>query len=239
MVLKYSRGCPQFPDIGNSQEFSIQGGPVYFKAWWRIISNKTLDSRVGMSPIGSYVRAITSKWQVGVLLWEHRGWMLHMAFSYKAKNIGYNSMLSSVPTYSILLSTIFDGPPLSPERETCCKLSFCRTIAFLTYNAETGIPSCNLPFSSTASLWTSIDKPIKLLLSWKKGGPSKMGDSWFLYVNRKEWRVYDMSFFLVTRLLNARTCLFRTDSKQSLRPFVFIWKGNGTVPRLKSDCLPV
>ena len=42
---------------------------------------------------------------VGVLLWEHRGWMLHMALSYKAKNIGYNSMLSSVPTYSILLST--------------------------------------------------------------------------------------------------------------------------------------
>ena len=35
-------------------------------------------------------------------------------------------------------------------------------------------------------------------------------------------RLFDMSFFLVTRLLNARTCLFRTDSKQSLRPFVFI-----------------
>ena len=84
-----------------------------------------------MSPIGSYVRAITSKWQVGVLLWEHRGWMLHMAFSYKAKNIGYNSMLSSVPTYSILLSTIFDGPPLSPERETCCMLSICGAFEFL------------------------------------------------------------------------------------------------------------
>ena len=63
----------------------------------------------------------------------------------------------------------------SPEQETCCKLSFCRTIAFLTYNAETGIPSCNLPFSSTASLWTSIDKPIKLLLSWKKGGTIEDG----------------------------------------------------------------
>ena len=142
-------------------------------------------------------------------------------------------------TYSQWRQDLVVIPPFSPERETCCMLSICRTIAFLTYNAETGIPSCNLPFSSTASLWTSIDKPIKLLLSWKKGGPSKMGDSWFLYVNRKEWRVYDMSFFLVTRLLNARTCLFRTDSKQSLRPFVFIWKGNGTVPRLKSDCLPV
>ena len=80
------------------------------------------DSRVG---------GLTSKGQVGVLLWEHRGWMLHMALSYKAKNIGYNSMLSSVPTYSILLSTIFDGPPLSPERETCCMLSICGAFEFL------------------------------------------------------------------------------------------------------------
>ena len=72
-------------------------------------SVRALGSQVGMSPIGSYVGGLTSKGQVGVLLWEHRGWMLHMALSYKAKNIGYNSMLSSVPTYSILLSTIFDG----------------------------------------------------------------------------------------------------------------------------------
>ena len=78
-----------------------------------------------------------------------------------------------------------DGPPFSPERETCCMLSICRTIAFLTYNAETGISSCNLPFSSTASLWTNIDKPIKLLLSWKKGWTASQkltGDSWLLYV---------------------------------------------------------
>ena len=97
--------------------------------------------------------------------------MLHMAFSYKAKNIAYNSILSSVQTYSILLSTICcaDGPPFSPERETCCILPFYRAFVFLTCNAETGISSCNLPFSSTASLWTNINKPIKLLLSWKKG----------------------------------------------------------------------
>ena len=31
---------------------------------------------------------------------------------------------SQALTYSILLSTIFDGPPLSPERETCCMLLF-------------------------------------------------------------------------------------------------------------------
>ena len=40
------------------------------------------------------VGGLMSKGQVGVLLGEHRGWMLHMAFSYKAKNIVYNSMLS-------------------------------------------------------------------------------------------------------------------------------------------------
>ena len=38
-------------------------------------------------------------------------------------------------------------------------------------------------------------------------------------------RLFDMSFFLVTRLLNARICLFRTDSEQSSRPFVFVLKG--------------
>ena len=37
-------------------------------------------------------------------------------------------------------------------------------------------------------------------------------------LNQKERRVYDMSFFLVTRLLNSRICLFRTDSKRSLLP---------------------
>ena len=31
------------------------------------------------------VGGLMSKGQVGVLLGEHRGWMLHMAFSYKAK----------------------------------------------------------------------------------------------------------------------------------------------------------
>ena len=32
-----------------------------------------------MSPIGSYVDGLTSKGQVGVLLWEHRGWILRIA----------------------------------------------------------------------------------------------------------------------------------------------------------------
>ena len=46
------------------------------------------------------------KRQVGVLLGEHRGWILRMAFSYKAKNISYNSTLSYALTYSNQLSTI-------------------------------------------------------------------------------------------------------------------------------------
>ena len=39
-----------------------------------------LTLMVGMSPIGSYVDGLTSKGQVGVLLEEHRGWILRMAF---------------------------------------------------------------------------------------------------------------------------------------------------------------
>ena len=43
------------------------------------------NSRVGMSPIGSYVGGLTSKGQVGVLLWEHRGWILRMAALIKGR----------------------------------------------------------------------------------------------------------------------------------------------------------
>ena len=142
MVLKYSRGCPQFPDIGNSQEFSIQGGPVYFKAWWRIISNKTLDSRVGMSPIGSYVGGLTSKGQVGVLLWEHRGWILRMAALIKGRlsdnrpeACGASFQTSEGEhQHAFLFPNIqhstfphqpkAGGPPLSPERKVFCGLPF-------------------------------------------------------------------------------------------------------------------
>ncbi len=39
-----------------------------------------------MSPIGSYVRVgLTSKGQVGVLLGEHRGWILRMAALIKGR----------------------------------------------------------------------------------------------------------------------------------------------------------
>ena len=52
------------------------------------------NSRVGMSPIGSYVGGLTSKGQVGVLLGEHRGWILRMATLIKAdrlQNAGYQT----------------------------------------------------------------------------------------------------------------------------------------------------
>ena len=38
-----------------------------------------------MSPIGSYVGGLTSKGQVGVLLREHRGWILRMAALIKGR----------------------------------------------------------------------------------------------------------------------------------------------------------
>ena len=48
-----------------------------------------------------------------------------------------------------------------------------------------------------------------------------------------------MSFFLVTRLLNARTCLFRTDSKQSLRPLSFLSRTGNVLHafHLQSFCI--
>ena len=38
-----------------------------------------------MSPIGSYVGGLTSKGQVGVLLGEHRGWIMRMAALIKGR----------------------------------------------------------------------------------------------------------------------------------------------------------
>ena len=38
------------------------------------------------------------------------------------------------------------------------------------------------------------------LLSGEKGGPSKMVDSWFLYVNQKEWQEYDTPCLFIKKL---------------------------------------
>ena len=51
------------------------------------------------------------------------GWRVDKERFYK-KAICNILLLSLIPTKRNLLSTIFDGPPLSPERETFCMLSF-------------------------------------------------------------------------------------------------------------------
>ena len=90
--------------------------------WWdELISAEILLGFPGLQIPSEFGSALKIKRRGGVLLWEHRGWMLHMAFSYKAKNIAYNSTLSYALTYSNLLpptSQRLAVHPLSPERET-------------------------------------------------------------------------------------------------------------------------
>ena len=90
--------------------------------WWdELISAEILLGFPGLQIPSEFGSALKIKRRGGVLLWEHRGWMLHMAFSYKAKNIAYNSTLSYALTYSNLLSPTSQRlavHPLSPERET-------------------------------------------------------------------------------------------------------------------------
>ena len=76
---------------------------------WRSWSVRACGSQVGMSPMGSYVCGLTSKGQVGVLLWEHRGWMLHMAFSYKTK------ILHTSARFPMLEHTAFYFPPFTSK----------------------------------------------------------------------------------------------------------------------------
>ena len=97
---------------------------------WRSWSVRANGSQVGMSPIGSYVGGLTSKGQVGVLFWEHRGWILRMASLIKVEKQHSPSFL----LIHIDDSTFHQpqaGPPFSPERETCCMLSICGAFEFL------------------------------------------------------------------------------------------------------------
>ena len=84
-------------------------------------------ARRSVHPERMQVGALTSIWQVGVPPAEAQGrWMLHMAFSYKAK------ILHTSARFPMLQHTAFyfppfakaNGPPFSPERETFCMLSF-------------------------------------------------------------------------------------------------------------------
>ena len=62
-----------------------------------------------MSPIGSYVGGLTSKGQVGVLLGEHRGWILRMAALIKGR-------LSDTKTFQVFFQTSDRKPLRLPFR---------------------------------------------------------------------------------------------------------------------------
>ena len=96
------------------------------------------------------------KRQVGVLLGAHRGWMLHMAFSYKAKNIAYNSMLSYALTYSILLSTSRRLVPLSLQngKRAAC-LPFVELLSSYLYTREHSASRLKSQFSSLKSVFSA------------------------------------------------------------------------------------
>ena len=71
-----------------------------------------------MSPIGSYVGGLTSKGQVGVLLGEHKGWILRMAALIKGR-------LSDTKTFQVFFQTSDRKPLRLPFR-----LKELRTSAF-------------------------------------------------------------------------------------------------------------
>ena len=99
--------------------------------------------------VGKFLRnsgqCLNIKRQVGVLLWEHRGWILRMAFSYKAKAFRTTAFFPLFQHTAFYFPPTYVGPPLSPERETFCMLSICRAFAYLLFLKE-NIPlhSCNL-----------------------------------------------------------------------------------------------
>ena len=69
------------------QRFEIREKSANIERWAGAHGRQELpcNSRVSMSPIGSYVGGLTSKGQVGMLLGEHRGWILRMAALIKGR----------------------------------------------------------------------------------------------------------------------------------------------------------
>ena len=137
-----------------------------------------------MSPIGSYVGGLTSKGQVGVLLGEHRGWILRMATLIKGR--------------------------LSDNRPEACGASFQtseRTSACFPLIKECSIS----PPAKREALHSLEPKACRLmsLCSYRPAKPRRIRTD-----SKHSLRLFDMSFLLVTRLLNSRICLFRTDSSQ-------------------------
>ena len=72
--------------------------------------------------VGKFLRnsgqCLNIKRQVGVLLWEHRGWMLHMAFSYKAKKycVQQHAFLCSNIQHSTFHHSLKRMVPLSLQK---------------------------------------------------------------------------------------------------------------------------
>ena len=68
-----------------------------------------------MSPIGSYVGGLTSKGQVGVLLGEHRGWILRMAALIKGR-LSDNRPEAFAASFQTKKLRTFACFPVSPQR---------------------------------------------------------------------------------------------------------------------------
>ena len=101
------------------------------------------------------------------------------------------------------------GLPLILQRENISMLSFNKRMF-------------HIPPAKQKALHSLEPKACRLmsLCSYRPANPRRIRTD-----SKHSLRLFDMSFFLVTRLLNARICLFRTDSEQSSRPFVFVLKG--------------
>ena len=175
-----------------------------------------------MSPIGSYVGGLTSKGQVGVLLGEHRGWMLHMAFSYKAKYC-VQQHFSLVKTYSILLST-------QQTAVAVCRLSDssdgqtsdgAHKHAFpYSYIAESTIhqPQAGPPFSPERSFVLQAFLFLAFVfLSFIRKNSSSLLQSYWIARSRESNMdsCWPMSFGSYRPANPRRIC---TDSEQSSRP---------------------
>ena len=133
-------------------------------------------------------------------------------------SISSSVILSFVPTYCNQLSPIrlADGPPFSPERSYVLQtflLSAFTFLAFIRRHSALFLQSLRIA-RSRESVQDSC-RPMSL-------GSYRPANLMIRTDSKHSLRLFDMSFFLITRLLNARICLFRTDSKQGLRPFVFI-----------------
>ncbi len=78
----------------------------------------------------SRVGALTSSWQVGAIPQELQGgWILRIASFIKSK-VYHIPAIPFASHSGFYFPPTFVGPPLSPERKTCCMLCICEALAF-------------------------------------------------------------------------------------------------------------